>query len=203
MKLKKIIFSCLPILAFGFSLFSLNSCNKAHEHNWVEKERILLTCTEDERIIYECDGCDETDIVVLEKAQGHNEIIDSGYDATCEESGLTEGKHCDICGETIVAQKIIEPTGHNYEDYICSECGYNYCTDGLVIGVVDGINTVLAYHGTDNEIVIPSIYENLPVTCISSDVFKERRTITSIYIPDSITSIGDYAFSECNLLKNV
>jgi len=29
-------------------------------------------------------------------ANGHTEVIDAGKDATCIETGLTEGKHCSI-----------------------------------------------------------------------------------------------------------
>ena len=43
----------------------------------------------------------------------HNEVVDAGKDATCTEDGLTEGKHCSICGEITVAQTLIPSPGHN------------------------------------------------------------------------------------------
>ena len=56
---------------------------------------------------------------------------------------------------------------------------------------------------TDTDLVIPSTYNNLPVTSIGSDAFLGRRSLTSVTIPDSVTSIGDYAFSWCSSLTSV
>lgn len=60
----------------------------------------------------------------------HEEVIDQGKPATCEEDGLSDGKHCATCGEILQAQEIIPAVGHtmkeaNYwEPAICSVCGY-------------------------------------------------------------------------------
>ncbi len=42
----------------------------------------------------------------------HRIVVDEGKDATCTESGLTEGSHCEICGEVIKAQEVIPAKGH-------------------------------------------------------------------------------------------
>ncbi|MBQ9342774.1 MAG: hypothetical protein IJT99_01120, partial [Clostridia bacterium] len=39
-------------------------------------------------------------------------VTDTAVEATCEKTGLTEGKHCSACGEVIVAQKEIAALGH-------------------------------------------------------------------------------------------
>lgn len=44
--------------------------------------------------------------------KGHSIVTDSAVAATCTETGLTEGKHCSVCGEVIVEQKVVEKTAH-------------------------------------------------------------------------------------------
>ncbi|MBQ5363353.1 MAG: hypothetical protein IIU63_08395, partial [Clostridia bacterium] len=43
---------------------------------------------------------------------GHTEVIDKAVTATCTATGLTEGKHCEVCGEVLVAQQTIDALGH-------------------------------------------------------------------------------------------
>ena len=53
----------------------------------------------------------------------HTEVIDAAVSATCTETGLTEGKHCSVCNEVIVAQQTVA-AGHIYgDDLICDLCG--------------------------------------------------------------------------------
>lgn len=50
-----------------------------------------------------------------------------GYDATCTETGLTDGKKCVLCDEIIQVQNIIEIKQHIFDDTndkICNSCGY-------------------------------------------------------------------------------
>lgn len=56
---------------------------------------------------------------------------------------------------------------------------------------------------TDADIVIPSTYNNLPVTVISDTAFFEFGNLKSITIPESVTAIGDNAFKFCDNLTSV
>lgn len=46
---------------------------------------------------------------------GHTEVVDPAKEATCTESGLTEGKHCSVCGKVIVKQETVPAKGHTPE----------------------------------------------------------------------------------------
>ena len=52
-------------------------------------------------------------------------------------------------------------------------------------------------------VVIPSVYNGLPVTAITENGFQNYSNMTSITIPSSVTSIGNNAFSDCSGLTNI
>ncbi|MBQ8293018.1 MAG: leucine-rich repeat domain-containing protein [Bacilli bacterium] len=56
---------------------------------------------------------------------------------------------------------------------------------------------------TDENLVIPSEYEGLPVTLIGVDAFKRCNFIKSVVIPGSVNTIGGSAFSMCEALEEV
>ena len=47
----------------------------------------------------------------------HIEVIDEAVAPTCTKTGLTEGKHCSVCGTVLVEQE------HNYIDGFCDALG--------------------------------------------------------------------------------
>lgn len=61
---------------------------------------------------------------------------------------------------------------------------------------------VTRYKGTAADVTIPSCYKGKPVTAINNAVFP-NSAVTSVTIPDSITSIPDAAFANCSKLTNI
>lgn len=103
------------------------------------------TCTEAGYTTYTCTKCDNFYTSDYKAALGHSEVVDTGKAATCTQSGLTEGKHCSACGETLIAQEEIPETGHTYENGICSVCG-------------DNVGPVITQQPTDSEAVLGERY---------------------------------------------
>ncbi len=89
------------------------------------------TCTVDQT----CTVCGKT----LVAAKGHIGVVDDAVKPTCTTTGLTQGTHCDICGETLIAQEEVPALGHSWDNgvvttepteeatgvktYTCGTCG--------------------------------------------------------------------------------
>ena len=96
---------------------------------------------------------------------GHRIVVDEGKDATCTESGLTEGSHCEICGEVIKAQEVIPAKGHTAvtDPKVPATCTETGLTAGLHCSVCNAVikaQTVIPAKG-HTEVIDPEI----PPTC--------------------------------------
>lgn len=67
----------------------------------------------------------------------------------------------------------------------------------------DGTICVTGYMGDDEEVVIPPLYGERPITVLFDDLFKGHTEITSVQIPDTVTNIGANVFDGCTGLKHV
>lgn len=99
----------------------------ANGHNY-EAAITDPTCTEQGYTTHICSGCGDTYVDTYVDATGHTEVTDEAVAPNCTETGLTEGKHCSVCNEVLVAQKTVPANGHNYEEVVtdptCTEQGY-------------------------------------------------------------------------------
>ena len=96
------------------------------------------TCTQNGKKSRTCkrDGCDATDTVDI-PANGHTEVTDAAVEPTCTVPGKTEGKHCSVCNEILVAQTEIPAKGHTWTAASCTAprtCSVCSATDGDPLG---------------------------------------------------------------------
>ncbi|MBQ6876874.1 MAG: DUF4886 domain-containing protein [Oscillospiraceae bacterium] len=83
------------------------------EHSYSE-EITPPTCTEQGYTTYTCKFCGESYTDMYIPATGHTEVIGRKILPTSSRTGLTEGKHCSVCGETLVAQEVIPAKGYDW-----------------------------------------------------------------------------------------
>ena len=63
----------------------------------------------------------------------HTEVVDKAVEPTCTKTGLTEGKHCSVCGEVLVEQEVVPELG--------------FTVSGSVAGVTDNAMVTLLKDG--------------------------------------------------------
>ena len=132
----------------------------------IVENRVDVTCTTDgsyDNVVH-CSVCDATissDHVVV-PATGHTEIVDKAVAPTCIAAGKTEGKHCSVCSEVLVAQEVVPATGHGGKPTMNEQTAerhlytYDCCGEIAFEGKhewKDGVCTVCAYiceHTYDN-----------------------------------------------------
>ena len=104
------------------------------------------TCTEQGYTTHTC-RCSDAYVDSYVDALGHTEVIDAAVAPTCIATGLTEGKHCSVCNEVLVAQEVVPANGHAYESIViaptCTEQGYTMhtcrCGDSYLDSEVDSL----------------------------------------------------------------
>ena len=105
---------------------------------------------------------------------------------------------------TDVKTVTVKKTGHSISGNSCVNCGQP-ASEGLdMVLISEGEYTVSGIGTcTDTEILIPTTYNDLPVVSVEASAFLNNTAITSVVLPDSITSIGENAFNGCESLTSV
>ena len=104
--------------------------------------------------------------------------------ATLPEGGVTPPEDTEDTTES--GDEPVEPTDPELFTWAPSGDGNSYTVTGL-----QNPETV-------EEVNIPATYNGLPVTAIGDGAFQNDSTIRSVTIPDSVTTIGSFAFMCCH-----
>ena len=167
------------------------------------------TCTQDGTKTAKCDRCDKKNTVKdIDSKLNHSyteQIVSDEYLAalaTCNKKA-TYYYSCK-CGATgIETFEYGSTTDHNFVNGRCTYCGKEQeASKGLAFTLLnDGTYEVSGIGAcTDTEIVIPSVYNDKPVTVIGEHAFSGYN-LTSVIMPNSIITIGDNAFDYCYYIE--
>ncbi len=123
------------------------------QHDLVKTEVLAATCIANGHIEgYTCNYCgkhfadeeatteiaENSWVTAISSNNHENVVTDDAIAATCTETGLTEGSHCEACHTTIVAQTATDAIGHDYTNYVYNN---DATTDA------DGTETAECGHG--------------------------------------------------------
>lgn len=123
------------------------------------------------------------------------------WEATCIYSGV-EVRSCANC--EYEESRDIKPLGHSFNGTTCTICSMPKYSVGLEMTLIEDDFYVVSGMGTctDKNVVIPDIYNGKQVSAISGSAFW-GEDIESIYIPETIWVIEEYAFRNCSNLTSV
>ena len=166
----------------GVETFTCSICNDTYTqdipalgHSY--KSTVTVpTCTEKGYTTYTCTVCGDSYMADGVPALGHIEVVDSAVSPTCTTTGLTEGKHCSVCGKTLIQQDVVPALGHTAitDAAVAPDCENTGLTEGKhcdVCGEVLVTQTVvdaLGHHETPHPPKAPTCTEigwNEFVTC--------------------------------------
>lgn len=156
--------------------------------NWIVDKN--PTCSAEGKRYQECSQC-RTKVITANIAKtAHKEYTIPGYNATSTKTGLTDGKKCRVCGEMTLPQYVIPVLGS-------AGFGYHVNSDNTTC-------TIVALGAcNDRTVSIPSAISGYKVTGIGDSAFENATNVATVYIPSTVTQIGEKAFYGCTGLTGI
>ncbi|MBR4880817.1 MAG: hypothetical protein IKU19_02725, partial [Clostridia bacterium] len=194
-------------------------------HSYTSETTVAPTCTAEGLATLTCSVCSDTYTEVL-VATGHNTVVDAAVAPTCTETGLTEGSHCDTCGEVFTAQEIVEATGHTEGEAVAENNVAPTCTtDGSYDSVVyctvcntelsrETVTVEATGHSYEAVVTAPTCTEAgyTTYTCVCGDTYTadetaplghtEGEAVEENYVEPTCTTYGSYELAVyCTVCK--
>ena len=174
-----------------------------------EGNNAYYTCSVCGRVFKDEAGTQPTTVAAetLEK-KAHTPVVDAAVAATCEKAGLTEGSHCSVCNEVLVAQKVVDKIPHtltkteakaatctedgNNEYYTCSACGKAFKdADGKIVTTVEDEKIAATGHTmTKTDAKAATCTENGNIAywycSVCNKYFSDENGTTETTLPDTV-----------------
>lgn len=184
-------------------------CSDTTEVKDKSKHDLRYTSFSDEEHIVECRICDysvteqhvifEWDCVNCHYSQGHQHQWSEWRPIRWEVPSPGHLRYC-YCGAN-------EEEEHKYPEnsYVCTVCEYVAPAGQQLEYTRKGNGYAVTGMGTffQADLVIPEVYNGLPVIEIAQDAFKSCRFIENIVIPDSVETIAQHAFLDCDRMMSI
>ena len=152
------------------------------------------SCNEEGRRVRTCNTCSFAEEELIPKSEIHTPITDAAVPASCKNTGLTEGSHCSVCNEVLVAQTTVPKTEDHtpvVDAAVPASCKNTGLTEGSHCSVC---NEVLVAQTTvpKTEDHTPVVDAAVPATCedtgltegshcsVCSKVLVERVTVSKL-----------------------
>lgn len=201
----------LNLITFNGTVEQWNAIDKAGNWNYNSNNLTHVYCVADGQYVHLQDSEDET-------------VTDAAVEPTCTATGLTEGSHCSVCNEVIVAQEVVDAFGHDYtptvtdptatEDgyvtYVCTRCDDTYTEDIIPSSfeIKSNNRALVGYTGEEDEVLeIPAVFQDngtwYRITGIGAEAFYDCTELKDVTIPSSVKTIGNAAFRNCTSMETV
>lgn len=203
--MKKYKFLFLLLLAV-FITPLVSACDCSHEYGeW--QVRTAVECETDGLEYRVCSKCNEEETrPIAHKGHQYGEWTTTST-LTCYSDGVRY-RVCSKC--EYKDEETTTKLAHEFtSDEIGSQCKNcktlkGETTEGVEISDFGTYAKVMAYRDfTGTTLIVPAYHNGLPVTKIVGEAFKNNATIENIYLPSTITSIGEKAFYGCKKLKSL
>ncbi len=201
--------------------YACSGCNvplEKAEHTWNDGEITTApTCEEEGVKTLTCETCCVTGTEKIAKLT-HTEEILHGKAATCTATGLTDGKKCTACGETLVAQEEIPANGHDYKEewindennhwHVCDTCGekseliaHSFDSGAIVEGKI--VYTCLCGYTTENAWDGETVSESLSGSGTETDPYLIQSGADLAYLDKNATATESFKGVYFKMTKSI